>query len=843
MTFLLVHTFSNAQVKEELREKINDAEYFYWNGDYSEALVLYKEILKVDPENANMNYKAGRCYQCMPFEAGRSINYLKKAVGNASPLFIQGSHRERKAPLDALYFLAEAYHQNRYYDEALVFYEQFKDSLKVEDVNEIALVDRQLLSSKTAKEISKNPVSVEIWNVGNIVNTVGPDLNPCVTADGKTIFFNRIIAIESDDEQATEQTIRVYTSDRIDEEQWTKPLDITDQLGTKGGCMLSSVNADGTILVLSKSIDYTGGISEVKGGALYYSQKEFRTDQVWPEIQLFDKTINTRYNESHGTISPDGKNLYFTSDRKGGYGAFDIYVSEKQEDGSWGDPINLGPTINTEHNEETPFILEDNKTLYFASEGHYNMGGYDIFTSKKNKRGVWSEPINMGVPINNPDDNLFFAPALSGRQAYYAQARHEGYFTFGDQDIYEINMLDYDQYAKGVNAVVKGTVSFDDNKVLDVSAKVFVYNGAKLIDTLIIDEEGKYRAELPVGEYKLKFVRKGYGDVEKNVVVEKSLAEKFLTINALMYPIHVESKKYYTIRNIYFDNNSSELNREALIEVEKLKTIMIENPSLYIEVVGHTDSRASAKVNKVLSEQRSRAVIDYLVNNKIEKTRFVSIASGEDKTLIPDVTTDGTLIDAAAKLNRRVEIRILKTNENVEIVVDNTPIEEVLSKFDRYSVQLMKTDKAVNMAEFKVLGDSIKVFEAIIKPSTYIYYFGDFLQKGDAVSSVDFAISKKFTKATIINYFELNQDSEFIISNPVPFKKKFTIQLQAVSKEQIITTKRILAETAKYKTEDGFYRYTYKEYSSVKEAGEDLFKIWDAGFPNAFIVAVKDLRE
>ncbi len=843
ITLLLAQTISNAQMTAELQAKINDAEYFFWNDDYPEALKLYKEIIKEDPENPNMNFKIARCYQLMPFEAGQSIKYMEKAIKGVSPYFIEGSARERNAPIEALYYLAEAYHKNRYYDEALTYYARFIDSLHVEDVYEISVAKRQMQSCQNAKEISKHPVSVEIWNVGNIINTGYADFNPCVTADGKTIFFNRILPVNSDDEQATEQKIHIFTANRIDDELWTNPIDITEQLNTNGGCVLVSVNADATMLVLSKNIENVSAITEVKGGALYYSEKEFRTDQFWSEIKLFDKVINSRYHESHGTISPDGKHLYFTSNRKGGYGGFDIYVSEKNDKGVWSDPVNMGPTINSPYDEETPFILEDNQTLYFASEGHYNMGGFDIFTTKKNEKGEWTEPINMGSPINSPGDNTFFAPVLGGRQAFYAQARHEGYFTFGDKDIYEINMLDHDQYINGVDVVVKGIMSFDDNKTVDGSTKIFFYNDSALIDSITPSEKGEYLVELPVGNYKLKFVRDGYIDVEKSVVIEKSLEKKIVTIDALLYPIEVESRKYYAIRNIYFDNNSFELNREALIEVERLKAIMIDNPSLYIEVVGHASTSGSKKANEVLSEERSRAVINYLVENKIEKKRFVSTAAGDRDVLIADKTADGTSVEAAAKLNRRVEIRILKTNEEADIVIDNAPLEKALSKFNRYSVQLLKTDEEIDLKEFKVLGDSVKVFKSMIKPSTYIYYFGDYLKKGDAVADLNMAISKKYTEAKIVSYFELNETSEFIISNPVPFKKKFTIQLQAVSKEQIITTRRVLAQTTKYKTEDGFYRYTYKEYSSAEDANKDLFKLWDAGFPNAFIIEVKDLRQ
>jgi len=842
LSFLCVSFFSYSQIEEELKDLINDAEYFYWNEDYEQAIPIYKEILAKDPDNAHMNYKIGMCYQLMPFEAGRSINYLEKAVKNVSSLHVDGSYKDRTAPVVALYRLGYAYHTNKYYSEALKTYSQFRDSLSVDDLYNINIVERQLLSCKTAKEISEHPVSVEIWNVGNVINTPQADFNPCVTADGKKMFFTRIVVTEEDGE-VTSRTQRIFTSNRIDEERWTEPEDITDQLGAKGVCSVVSVDANGTALILYKNANLNGGILDLKGGALYYSKKQYRTDQIWPEMVLFDKTINSKANETHASFTPDGNKLYFTSDRKGGFGGLDIYVSEKTEEG-WSTPKNLGPSINTPFDEETPFILSDGKTLYFASEGHYNMGGFDIFSSKMVEYGIWTEPINLGVPINSPGDNTFFAPALNGKQAYYAQARHEGYFTFGDKDIYELNMLSHEEYEQGIDVTIRGKIEFDDETPIDGSTKVLVVDAEKeVVQTIIPEADGKYKFKVPAGDYTLKFIRDGYNSILKSITVEKALVEKSISVNTTMYPNIGDSKKYYVIRNIYFNENEYSLTRASLIEVEKLKSIMLENPSLYIEVIGHTDTKGSAEANRELSRLRSRTVIDYLVNKGVEKKRFVSTAAGESRSAIQDAAPDGTSIEAMARLNRRVEIRILKTIEGAEIVVDNTPAEITLAKFNRFSVQILESEKEVDMSTFANLGADNKVMRSMIKPNTFVYYFGDYKSKADAVKAMNKAIQKGYSKAKIIDYFTLNKSNEFLITNPVPFKKKYTIQLQALTNQQIITTNPILVAAAKYKTEDGFYRYTYKEYDSAEAARDDLITIMDSGFPNAFIIEVGDLKQ
>jgi outer membrane protein OmpA-like peptidoglycan-associated protein len=842
LSFFFVSSIAYSQIEEQLKERIMDANYFFYNTEYDKALPIYRELLEKDPNNANLNFKAGRCFQLMPFEAGRSISYMEKAVKDLSRTYVEGSYRERKAPISALYHLAEAYHQNKYFDEGIEFYQRFRDSLDVTDIYNISIVERQLLSCKTAKEIASKPVPVEIYNVGNIINTKDADFNPCITADGNTLFFTRLMPISTKG-VITDYTQRIFFSNRIDEERWMEPIDITEQLQTKGRCAVVSVNADGTMLILQQNTWGQGGITDLRDGTLLFSKRPTRTS-AWNPAERFNKNINERRsNQTHAAISADGKKLYFTSNRLGGYGGLDIYVSELIA-GDWGPAKNLGKTINTAHNEETPFILADGKTLYFASEGHYNMGGFDIFSSRMDDNGKWSEPVNLGYPINSPGDNIFFAPTGNGKMAYYAQARHEGYFTFGDMDIYELILPTYDDYARGVPTVVKGTIEFDDFKPVDGSTKLLVIDKHDhVVKDMKPKDDGSYEVSLFQGEYTFRFVRTGYHSIEKKVFIERTVIDRTIHINAEMYPDEVEDKRFYVIRNIYFDDNDFSLNREALIQIERLKRIMLENPSLYIEVIGHTDTRGSREYNLELSRKRSRTVIEYLVEQGIEESRFVSTAAGFDKVAVPDRTVEGTSIDIATQLNRRVEVRIIKTEEAVEILVDNTPAEKLLEKFNRFSVQVAESNTNIPQEKFANLGEENKVNRSLVKPSTYLYYFGEYTTKADATKALNMAISKGYKDAKIIDYFTLNQNSEFTITNPVPYTKRYTIQLQALAREQVFTTNDILLDATVYQTEDEYYRYTYKEYDVLEDAQKDLMYLMDKGFPNAFIIEVTNLKQ
>jgi hypothetical protein len=269
---------------------------------------------------------------------------------------------------------------------------------------------------------------------------------------------------------------------------------------------------------------------------------------------------------------------------------------------------------------------------------------------------------------------------------------------------------------------------------------------------------------------------------------------------------------------------------------------MRENPSLYIEVIGHTDSYGNADYNQKLSENRSRAVIDYLAKNGVEYERFVSTAAGTTRKAVMDVTESGVVDADKAKLNRRVEIRVLKTKGDAEIIVDNRPDELKFKEFNRFSILLLDTVAKQDTKKFTNLGDNVTVMEFANKNGTYYYYYGDFKSKAEASVALNNAIDKGYTKAQIIDYFALNTSNDFVINNPVKFTKKYTIQLQALEKPLILHANPIMAEATRYQTKDGYYRYTYKEYDDMKEAELDLKKVIEYGFTDAVIVEVSKLK-
>jgi hypothetical protein len=256
----------------------------------------------------------------MPFEAGRSIPYLQKAVTGISKAYVEGSITEKKAPLQAMYHLAYAYHTNKYYDEALAMYQRYIDTLPISDNYHFQIAQRQLQSCRNAKEISKHPVPVEIFNVGNTINSAWDEFNPCPTSDGKLLFYTRLVEIKQTtkkgEDDANKKVYKIMYTESLGDDKWTEPKDISDQLKTGGLCNTVSVNADGTFLILYKNTWENGGMTDISTGTLYYSTRKSRKDP-WTPMKKFNKNISSVNNETHAMISPDGNRLYVTSDRKG----------------------------------------------------------------------------------------------------------------------------------------------------------------------------------------------------------------------------------------------------------------------------------------------------------------------------------------------------------------------------------------------------------------------------------------------------------------------------------------------------------------------------------------------
>ena len=426
LTLIIFPVAASAQSTKELKEIFAQAESYYLYEEYDLANQLY--IIMENPENLNLSYKIGTCYLNIPDEKEKAITYLESAVKNAVYDSKTGSFKEKRAPLDAYFYLGKAYMINNDLEKGLNTLQTFanlaRETSNKGGMENLEFVDQQILACKNAIKQVENPVLLSKKTLGAGFSQGSMNENPAVSFDGNTIVFTERRGL-----------INVILFSKRVRGKWQNPLEITDQLKAGEDCSSCALNNDGTELFIYKNDMFDGNI---------YSSKYVNDE--WSPIVKLNKNINTKFYESHASVSADGSRLFFTSNREGGLGGLDIYMSEKESGGDWGVPVNLGPGINTPYNEDNPFITTNDSALYFCSEGHNSMGGYDNFKSRR-INSEWKKAENLGFPINTTDDDKFFQPSNNGMNAFYSmktdyKKRDIFYLGLGGLDvnqIYEIN--------------------------------------------------------------------------------------------------------------------------------------------------------------------------------------------------------------------------------------------------------------------------------------------------------------------------------------------------------------------------------------------------------------------
>lgn len=416
--FITVLAFSislSAQDIKKMQESFLEAEYFFLNEDYSDALPFYLQLYEEMPDNANLAYRIGACYLNIQGKKNLSITYLETASKNMSAKHKEGTVNQTAAPYEALYDLGKAYQVNYKFDKAKDAFKRYSESLLPYDRENLDFVNHEMEVCDNAKDLISKPVAYTEENVGEPFNDEKPDFNPVISADGKSFAF-----------MVSQKFYVAVMVSRLVNGKWTSPVNITPELQADGDIFISCLSSDGKVLFLSKDDNYNSDI---------YTSSFIGNS--WTPIVKLGKNVNTKYWESHGYISEDGKQLIFASDKPGGFGGLDLYISRKIN-GEWGPATNLGPEINTQFNEDRPFLINNGKTLFFSSQGHQNMGGYDIFRSDLQSNNLWSKPQNIGYPLNTPDDNIFFMPTGNGKSGYYSLFKESG--GYGEEDIYKITL-------------------------------------------------------------------------------------------------------------------------------------------------------------------------------------------------------------------------------------------------------------------------------------------------------------------------------------------------------------------------------------------------------------------
>ena len=395
----LGYSGSKSQITAEMEEYFDDGQYFFNRNDFTEAVYYFKELVKIQPDNANFNFRVGECYLKILGKEHLAIPYFEKAVQHVvrKNVYKRRQINETSAPLHAYFYLGNAYRMNNELNKALEYYYKFLNSpMFVGDYNQNVVVE-EIKSCERAKIIQDAPVKLEKEALDTVINTSLDEMNPVVSGDQKTIVFVRKLTFYD----------AIFYSEKRGN-QWITPVNINPQLLSDGDMYPSCLSDEGNILYLIK-------VQETNS-EIYISHKR---DGFWTKAVPVNE-LNSKAQENHISVSADGDEAYISSNRSGSKGGFDIFYSKKDEKtGEWSRPKNCGKTINTKQDEITPVICNNGKTLFFSSKGHYNMGGYDIFYSNQNGK-KWQIPLNIGYPINDTRDNYFYQPTIDGKSAYMA---------------------------------------------------------------------------------------------------------------------------------------------------------------------------------------------------------------------------------------------------------------------------------------------------------------------------------------------------------------------------------------------------------------------------------------
>jgi len=818
------------QAEKEFKYIFQEAE-FYLNSemDYESAVHLYLTLHELDPDNMNIKYKLGLCYLNIPGNKNKAIKFLKEASKNTSPDY-SFSYTEKNAPEDAQFYLGMSYHVNNQLDKAIEVYMDFLKRLQSERYQDIGFVNQQIAACERARKLQKKPEVYTMVKLDERINVYPRNFYPAISGDENHFVYTAKVG----------KVYRIFYCKAKDGD-WSKPIDITEQIGTNEMGISSCLSFDGQKLYLS-----------IQDHGLANIYESMQVNGRWRKAEKLNRSINTKYWESSCFISGDNKTLYFSSNRKKGFGGLDIYKSELDEKGDWGAAVNLGPAINTPMMEDSPIILPDNITLYFSSQGHYTMGGYDLFYSVLVKNKKWSEPVNLGSPLNTTDDDMHIAPVGEGARAYYAK------FSYGElpkQDIYLVNLKAEEKVLSDI--MITGSVQLQD-RIFEVDSSFYIH----IIDTVSADtlkriqvdpQTGEYSISVPPGEYKLLVTGEGYEPVEKQIVVSENFSLPDFTIDVKMIPAEVASGDYLAIRNILFDFDDYSLSNEAKIELERMATIMNEYPLLEYEIIGHTDVVGRSSYNLKLSKRRAYSVFTYLVKKGISEKRLRTKGVGEIVAIAKNEYREGTEDPKGRRLDRRVEFKIRKSDPNLTLQEESYLPDHLKNAGDlNYTVIVLKVKEKLPDDFFDSYEmEEIKYVKTEEAKDGFLYTLGVFAQRQKAVSVVGKLYNVGFIEARIVDQHEL---FDLVVSEDGPKKSLFgnteaienipiyTIQVGAFKAPPHPGAYDNIEDLRITKGGDGYFRYTIGEYPGYRAAKESLSGIKAKGYQQAWVRPLNELR-
>jgi outer membrane protein OmpA-like peptidoglycan-associated protein/tetratricopeptide (TPR) repeat protein len=611
--------------------------YFDQGDDfYQKAIDEYLIAYDLNTQNAELNYKLGVCILLAVPQKEKAVNYFHMAYALDS-----------NVADDIHYVLAKGYHFTNRFDEAVAQYKLFYKGLG-EDLKPRwkPMIEKWIQECKNGNDILSDTLQLRLENLGEDFNSIQSDHSPLISADNSTMIFTSQRPSDQSYQFAEGKYYEDIYISHFNDGKWSKPKNIGAPINTLNHDATVGISPDGQHLLVYRSSSGGGDIYECK-----------LEGDKWSEPRALSGNVNTLYQETSACMSPDGSTLYFVSNRPGGNGGRDIYYSQKVKKGAWGPAVNMGPKINTSFDEEGVFMHADGRTLYFSSKGHKTLGGFDIFKTVKDSLGIWSEPVNVGYPINTPENDVFFFMGADGKHGYFSSFKKGG---VGGQDIYKASFVTSDGETSKLNeedarvTILKGAVSSTEDKSL-IGADIIVYdnNRHEMVSTHNSNSlSGAYLVSLPSGKnYGVMYVadNKMFKTINFNIPDTSDY-------NEITLDIELEALKDSTVsvlNNISFDYAGFVLKSRSYQELDLLYWYLNKYPEIKVEIGAHTDNVGKKKNLEKLSQNRADAVKKYLIEKGVADDRIVAVGYA-DKHPVSEEDTD-----EAKEKNRRVELRII----------------------------------------------------------------------------------------------------------------------------------------------------------------------------------------
>lgn len=638
-----------------------DKNYKAGKGTFDIARDHYLFAQQYNPENAQLNYKLGVCY-LFTDDKYKAIDYLRKAYA-----------LDTEVSEDIHLLLGQAFQLVLEFDKAVDHYKMHLKTLGPEDqeVYRKALEKRQE-ECKNGKELALNPVRVILKNPGRVINSKYDDYNPIFAFDDSTLFFTSRRPFEKSRRNDIDNKFNedIYSSDFTDQ-VFSQAIRLDKPINSANNDALVGISPDG-----KQRFIYRGHID---GGDIQIS-KYNSGKKKWSKPKSLRGKLRSKQGETSACLSSDMKELYYVSGNEDlSLGGKDILISKPDSKGRWGDPVNAGSNINTPYDEEGVFISQDGNFLYFASRGHNSMGGFDIFRSERQADKTWSEAVNLGYPINTPDDEVFYISDQTGSYGYYSTIREGG---IGSKDIYKVIYLGSEkelvfrtreELVAGPGPGKSGFLTLPVPIPLDTS---FVIKGHVLDSigelqavqsTLIFIDPttGRQDASVPsdslTGEYRVSLSEAKVYGVEIHATgylyfldildLSKENSDQILERDFYLQEVEVGTK--VVLDHIYFETGKAVLMPESNDELDQVFRFLENNPGITLEISGHTDNTGSLRINQRLSRERARAVVNYLVGRGISEEMLISEGYADSQPVAPNDTAEGR------RQNRRVEFKVL----------------------------------------------------------------------------------------------------------------------------------------------------------------------------------------